>query len=81
MRSTTRTTLLVGTAVLGLVSAALAHGDDMDMDMGHGASPDTKPDDSSYPPTYFALADQRGLMLAHIALMTVGWIFVLPVGM
>lgn len=80
MRSTTQI-LLAGAAVLGLVSAALAHGDDMDMDMdmGHGASPDTKPEDSSYPPTYFALADHQGLILAHIALMTAGWIFVLPV--
>lgn len=46
---------------------------------GHGAVDPPRPE-SEYPPTYFALADHAGLMYAHIALMVLGWIFVLPVG-
>ncbi|ROT37898.1 hypothetical protein SODALDRAFT_360191 [Sodiomyces alkalinus F11] len=40
---------------------------------------DGKPDADSYPPTYFALADHAGVMFAHIALMAVAWVFLLPV--
>lgn len=71
---------LVGVAVLGLVPAALAHGDehagDMDMDMGAPSEP--KPD-SEYPPTYFSHTEYTGAVMTHVALMILGWVFVLPV--
>jgi hypothetical protein len=35
---------------------------------------------TAYPPNYFAHGEHGGLMLAHIALMTIAWTFVLPVG-
>ncbi|KAH7322977.1 hypothetical protein B0I35DRAFT_450156 [Stachybotrys elegans] len=36
-------------------------------------------DEAKYPSTYFALPDHAGLIYAHIALMTLAWVFVLPV--
>ena len=33
------------------------------------------------PQSYFTYGNYSGMMLAHIAFMTVGWFFVLPVGM
>lgn len=36
---------------------------------------------SSVPDSYFTYSDYSGLMMAHIILMTVGWLFVLPIGM
>ena len=32
------------------------------------------------PQSYFTYANHSGLMLAHIAFMTLGWLFVLPIG-
>ncbi|KAK0610446.1 hypothetical protein B0T17DRAFT_511946 [Bombardia bombarda] len=69
-------TALASAAVLGLIPGALAHGDDMDMNMGEADKP--KPEDQ-YPPTYFALAEHGGLIYGHIALMVLAWVFVLPV--
>ncbi|KAK3376010.1 hypothetical protein B0T24DRAFT_213445 [Lasiosphaeria ovina] len=63
--------------ILGLLPGALAHGDD-DMEMGEGS--DKPLPDDQYPPNYFGLADHRGLIYAHIALMVLAWIFILPVG-
>lgn len=73
--------------VLGIVPLAVAHGaheagaDAMEMDMGmaHGAD-EPKAESKSYPPTYFALADHVGIMYAHIGVMVLAWIFVLPIG-
>ena len=63
---------------------------DMDMDMsaggGHGSGNKTSAGgavliaEQDYPPTYFALIDHRSLIYAHIALMAISWIIVLPVG-
>ncbi|KAJ0295689.1 hypothetical protein COL5a_011865 [Colletotrichum fioriniae] len=72
--------------VLGIVPLAVAHGaheagaDAMEMDMGmaHGAD-EPKAESKSYPPTYFALADHVGIMYAHIGVMVLAWIFVLPI--
>ncbi|OHE98536.1 hypothetical protein CORC01_06157 [Colletotrichum orchidophilum] len=50
----------------------------MDVGMAHGAD-EPKSDSNSYPPTYFALADHAGLMYAHIGVMVLAWMFVLPV--
>ncbi|TWU78071.1 hypothetical protein ED733_006959 [Metarhizium rileyi] len=32
-----------------------------------------------YPPTYFGLADYRGLIYGHVSLMILAWVFVLPI--
>lgn len=78
--------------VLSLLPAAvLAHGEDHDDtamgsamnmggDHGHAAASDKPGPEDAYPDTYFALADHAGVMYAHIALMILAWIFVLPVG-
>jgi len=64
-------------AVLGVLPAALAHGDDMNMEKGEADTP--LPEDQ-YPPTYFALPDHRATVYAHIGLMVLGWVFMLPAG-
>ncbi|KAI0206016.1 hypothetical protein F4808DRAFT_455507 [Astrocystis sublimbata] len=90
MRSTTIKAfrLLALLAVVGALPAVLAHGDEdaMSMDMGSdkamgghgGMAEDPKPDPDSYPPTYFAHPEHVTAIYAHIGLMVVGWIFVLP---
>ncbi|KAH9904573.1 hypothetical protein F4778DRAFT_770469 [Xylariomycetidae sp. FL2044] len=45
------------------------------MDMG---TEEPKPDEDSYPPTYFSHPEHQAVIYAHIALMVIGWIFVLP---
>ncbi len=70
-------TALASVAVLGLVPTALAHGDDMNMEKSEADMP--LPEDQ-YPPTYFALADHRGAIYAHIGLMVLAWVFMLPTG-
>lgn len=70
--------LLLSAVVLGLSPATLAHGDE-GMDMG-GGDDAPKPDPESYPPTYFTHPEHQGLMYAHIAFMTVAWVFLLPPG-
>lgn len=90
MRSVTTSALsLAATAlVLGaLLPTALAHGDegadmDMDMDMGGGMdmSADQPLPDDQYPPTYFSHSEHRGVLLAHIGLMILGWVVMLPLG-
>ncbi|KXX78262.1 Protein YTP1 [Madurella mycetomatis] len=70
--------IVAGAAVLGLVPAALAHGDKHgheDMEMSDADKP--LPEDQ-YPPTYFALPDHRAAIYGHIGLMVLGWVFVLP---
>lgn len=82
MKSAAFGSRLAGIAVLGLSFAlpviaanGRRHGDgEMEMD-------DAPPDDTEYPPTYFAHPEHRQLMLAHIALMTLAWVVFLPVGM
>lgn len=89
MRSATRPGLhlLATAAVLGaLLPAVLAHGDegmsmggDMDAAMDMSAQqPDT--DAQEYPPNYFGHTEHRGVLFAHIALMVLGWVVVLPLG-
>lgn len=93
--SIVRSAILALTGVVALslmVPGVLAHGDEAGgMDMGVGeaggmggmmnmSTPDAKPDESSYPPTYFAHPEHQGLLWAHIVVMAIGWIIVLPVG-
>lgn len=68
---------IASAAVLGLVPAALAHGDDMNMEKGEADKP--LPADQ-YPPTYFAHPDHRAAIYGHIALMVLAWVFMLPAG-
>ncbi|KAM0324544.1 hypothetical protein ACHAQA_007929 [Verticillium albo-atrum] len=49
--------------------------------MNHDGSPKNSPGSEPpdpYPPTYFGLADHGGVMYAHIALMILAWVIVLP---
>lgn len=65
------------TLVLGLLPVVIAHGE-------HGGhdeiTPDELKDSSEYPQTYFAHTDHVGVIYTHIALMTLAWVFILPVG-
>jgi hypothetical protein len=80
--------ILAGVVLLGFISSAVAHGhdehEDMDMDMGGMSSTrPTIPASSgamAEPASYFQLKEHTGLMFAHILLMTIGWVFVLPIG-
>ncbi|KAK7909165.1 hypothetical protein PG985_015043 [Apiospora marii] len=78
-RSTTASTalsLLATAAILGALPAVLAHGDDEGEGM---AAPQEDQKLDSYPPTYFSHPEHRGVMYAHIVLMVLGWVFVLPI--
>lgn len=82
--------LLALLAVAGAIPKVFAHGGDegaMDMgndgDMGgHGGmgSEDPQPDPGSYPATYFAHPEHVTAIYAHIGIMVVGWVFMLPTG-
>lgn len=63
--------------VLGLLPLAIAHGGD-----SHGEvhDMDMPKDDSEYPESYFSHPSHVGVIYAHIALMTLAWVFALPVG-
>ncbi|TGJ86236.1 hypothetical protein E0Z10_g2551 [Xylaria hypoxylon] len=69
-------------AIAGALPAALAHGGEEDvMNMGDSENmggDDPKPDPNSYPPTYFAHPEHVTAIYAHIGIMVVGWVFVLP---
>ncbi|UNI17308.1 hypothetical protein JDV02_003664 [Purpureocillium takamizusanense] len=69
-------------AMLTVLSAGKAHatGVDMNMDMGTGeAAGHEQSASQSYPPTYFAHPHYVGVIYAHIALMVIAWVFVLPI--
>lgn len=77
----TQAFLLAGALVLGLSPAALAHGENGDMAMDMGGMSQVEAISNSTipgPPSYFRHSDYTNLMLAHIVLMTVAWVFVLP---
>lgn len=70
---------LAGIALLGLLPAVAAHGDEHEGMAGMGgmaATNVTKPVD----PTYFRTEEYSALMTGHIAVMTITWVFVLPLG-
>ena len=79
---------LVSALLLGLLlPLAAAHGHDestdMDMSMAEPARPvvDSSLDSAdTASPNYFTHPEHRGLIYAHIAVMTLAWVFVLPVG-
>lgn len=84
MRSSTISalSLLAAAVILGTVPTVLAHGnDDGAMDVGMDTSvEEPKPDASSYEPSYFTHPDHRGLIHAHVALMVIAWVVLLPIG-
>lgn len=65
-----------------MVPVVLAHGDDETMDMGDGmAMPTQAPQpDLDLPPSYVAHPEHRAVLITHIALMVLAWVFVLPLG-
>ncbi|OTA65948.1 hypothetical protein K449DRAFT_431410 [Hypoxylon sp. EC38] len=84
MRSTAQSALklLALVAVAGALPAVLAHGHDdggsMDMDMDMSKE-EPKPDPDSYPPTYFSHPEHVVEIYAHIALMVISWVIMLPI--
>jgi hypothetical protein len=81
---------LVGVALLWLVASVVAHGhdEDMAMDTAMSAPSIARPtmvtasnNTVAAPESYWQLADHSRLMLAHIVLMTLGWLFILPIGL
>ncbi|RAL61993.1 hypothetical protein DID88_002482 [Monilinia fructigena] len=82
--------LYSGFILLGLAPLIAAHGDDEpDMDMGMQmssaataiatASAAMNHTVEAESLSYFQHSEHGGLMVAHIALMTIGWVFVLPI--
>lgn len=75
-----------------LAALTTAHGDDESMDMGmdmsidmHSSTAAPTPTASAHansegPMSYFAYGKHSSTILAHIALMSLGWCFVLPAG-
>lgn len=60
------------------VTTAAAHGGEDSTH--HDANPGAGSAVIEYPPTYFAHPEHTGLMYAHIALMIMSWVLLLPVG-
>lgn len=77
------------TLLLASLVTALPHGDDESMDMGMDMQASTdapQPTTTAMqattdgPMSYFAYSKHSSAIIAHIALMVLGWCFVLPVG-
>ncbi|KAK6953385.1 hypothetical protein Daesc_005688 [Daldinia eschscholtzii] len=86
MRTTTQAALkaLALIAIAGAIPTILAHGHgdegatDMDMNMDMSKE-EPKPDPESYPPTYFSHPEHVVEIYAHIALMVISWVVMLPI--
>ena len=93
--ATSLLSVVASAAVLGLVPAALAHGESHGGHSGHGdggmsgmsgmagmnmTDADKPLPEDQYPPTYFAHPDHKAAIYGHIALMVLGWVFALPAG-
>jgi hypothetical protein len=75
--------LLLATAALLLGGGPLvvAHGSDHnDGATGMGAKHEAPATSSDTPVSYWSLTDHVGVMYAHILLMTLAWVVVLPAG-
>ncbi|TVY94001.1 putative membrane protein [Lachnellula willkommii] len=73
--------------LLGFASVAGAHGHEGDMKMDIGDTSVSRPTLASMPNTmdagaqsYFQYGEHSELLVAHILLMTLAWMFILPVG-
>ncbi|KAG9229641.1 integral membrane protein-like protein [Amylocarpus encephaloides] len=76
---------LAGAFLLALASIASAHGQDDGTRINMGDSELSPPTvDSSPTPaessTYFHYSDHSRMMVGHIILMAIGWVFILPIG-
>jgi hypothetical protein len=79
---------VAGAVLLDLVSVALAHGHDEDasmemntcMNLSEVSPPHIYNSTEMGPPSYFRHSEYSGLILLHIVLMSIAWIFVLPLG-
>lgn len=60
-----------------LVASAAAHSDEQPH---NNESSGAGSNGQEYPPTYFAHTEYVGLVYAHIVLMAISWVIVLPVG-
>jgi len=91
MRLIINPALIVASAalVLGLlVPSVLGHGGDENMDMGTDMDMQsgmiigvTEPQpEVDFPQSYFSYPEHRGTLLAHISLMLLAWVVVLPIG-
>ncbi|KAJ5086918.1 hypothetical protein NUU61_008225 [Penicillium alfredii] len=92
MRPIVTRAALAAVFLVASLATALPHGDDehmdmdMDMHMNHGAETSSTtpqptasaPAATSSPMSYFVYEKHSGTIMAHIALMVVGWCFVLP---
>ncbi|KAG0647157.1 hypothetical protein D0Z07_7112 [Hyphodiscus hymeniophilus] len=71
------------TLLLGCISPVVAHGQDehgsMTMEMADATAAAASGTMMAEPASYFQLTEHTGLMFAHILLMTIGWVFVLPI--
>ncbi|KAF4453746.1 hypothetical protein F53441_3639 [Fusarium austroafricanum] len=67
--------------LLVVLPVVVAHGggESMDMGMGHGTNTTQRLKDQHYPDTYFAHTEHTGVIYTHIALMTLSWVFILPI--
>lgn len=83
--------LLAALALAAVLPLASAHGDEaamdmgamsMSMDMSHSSQAHSNMTTQDRPdiPSYFSHPDHRGLMYAHIGLMSLGWFIMMPVG-
>lgn len=80
LASTAASTLMLGLVFLPIV---LAHGGPAEKQdpQSHGAQDGAgQKDDTNHPPSYFSHPEHAGVMLTHIALMTLAWVIVLPAG-
>ncbi|KAI5460251.1 hypothetical protein BGZ63DRAFT_386828 [Mariannaea sp. PMI_226] len=85
-RSATALILLISLLPLVVAHGGSGRDDSMSMDMSGGGGHsnqshqvDTPKDESEYPPSYFSHPDHVGAIYAHIALMTLAWVFILPI--
>jgi hypothetical protein len=64
-------------ALLGLLSVVVAHGHDEKISVAVEA---TSPTSDAAPESYFQYGEHSTWIFAHILIMTLAWVFVLPVG-
>ena len=81
-------TTIVGITLLSFLPKAIAHGHDDTMNpnldgaahTSAAASLPTSIGATESLDSYFQYGEHSGFMFAHIVLMTLGWVFLLPVG-
>jgi len=76
------TELVAGGILLALLcpAAVVAHDEGGDMAMGMAAVPTSSDATAPEPTAYSQHSEHSSLMVAHILLMTLAWVFILPIG-